>query len=332
MGLRFNPMNIKQLLFCFLVSSCSLGIFAQNNQQKAKEYIQDYADLAVMEMERSGIPASISLAQGMLESDLGRSFLAKEAKNHFGIKCKIEWTGPSVRATDDAPDECFRKYDQVSDSYRDHSKFIRYNRLRYYDHLFDLAPGDYKAWAYGLQKAGYATAKDYAKRLIQYIDQFNLHQYDLQADALLVAEVLNQSLDENRPEYFIPEEYKEMVEANRTNQANTIHFISDAAQSDQPQVTRVSNSSKNNSNSTQELDQNQASLSSSQPFHEVNSDDSMESIAKQYQLDLKRLYALNMLVRGSQPAVGERISLRKQMSSPPKLKKIKYPPKKTKPK
>jgi hypothetical protein len=142
----------------------------------AAEYIQRYKDLAVSEMARSGVPASITLAQGMVESDYGRSTLARTANNHFGIKCHNDWRGPSVRHHDDKRNECFRKYSSPEDSFADHSDFLRY-RSRY-SFLFDLPLTDYKGWARGLKKAGYATNPRYADMLISKIEEYNLQYYD----------------------------------------------------------------------------------------------------------------------------------------------------------
>ncbi len=140
-------------------------------------YISQYKDLAISEMRRSGIPASITLAQGMVESDYGRSTLAVEANNHFGIKCHNNWNGPTVRHDDDARNECFRKYRHAEESFRDHTDFL-VNGSRY-DDLFELKPTDYVGWAKGLKQAGYATNPDYANMLIRKIEELRLHQYDL---------------------------------------------------------------------------------------------------------------------------------------------------------
>lgn len=139
-------------------------------------YIEKYAGMAVEEMYRSGVPASITLAQGLLESGAGLSELAVKANNHFAIKCHRSWTGPSVRKDDDKKNECFRKYKSPSESYRDHSDFLRYNDR--YKFLFELDIHDYKGWAHGLKKAGYATDKEYADKLISLIERYGLNAYD----------------------------------------------------------------------------------------------------------------------------------------------------------
>jgi flagellum-specific peptidoglycan hydrolase FlgJ len=144
--------------------------------QSTEDYINSYKDIAVLEMKRTGIPASITLAQGMIESDYGRSRLAREGNNHFGIKCHSDWTGPTIRHNDDKRNECFRKYSKVQESYYDHSDFLKSGSR--YKSLFYLKADDYKGWARGLQKAGYATNPDYANMLIRKIEEYNLMMYD----------------------------------------------------------------------------------------------------------------------------------------------------------
>ncbi len=140
-----------------------------------QEYVQKYKDIAIEEMKRMGVPAAITLAQGLLETENGNSDLLKQSNNHFGIKCKSTWTAETVSHDDDAPGECFRKYKTAEDSYRDHSNFLRGNDR--YAFLFKLDPADYKGWAYGLRKAGYATNPRYPQILIKYIEDNNLEQY-----------------------------------------------------------------------------------------------------------------------------------------------------------
>lgn len=136
-----------------------------------------YKDIAISEMKRMGVPAAISLAQGILETENGNSDLVKKSNNHFGIKCKNSWTARTVSHDDDAPGECFRAYKDAEDSYRDHSNFLRGSSR--YAFLFKLDPLDYKAWAYGLSKAGYATNPRYPEILIKNIEDNNLEQYTL---------------------------------------------------------------------------------------------------------------------------------------------------------
>ena len=141
-------------------------------------YILQFKDIAIGNMQKYGIPASIILAQGILESGAGKGDLAVEANNHFGIKCHKDWLGESVRHDDDSAQECFRKYPQASESYRDHALFlVGKNR---YATLFTYEKDDYKSWAKGLRAAGYATDPNYPDKLISYIERYNLHQYDCQ--------------------------------------------------------------------------------------------------------------------------------------------------------
>jgi LysM repeat protein len=139
-------------------------------------YIDTYSDLAMSEMRRTGVPASITLAQAVIESDYGRSRLAREANNHFGIKCHNGWKGPTIYHRDDRRNECFRKYRQVSESYKDHSDFLTQGSR--YSFLFDLGRNDYKSWARGLKRAGYATNPRYDRMLIDMIEKNNLHVFD----------------------------------------------------------------------------------------------------------------------------------------------------------
>ncbi|MBX7180896.1 MAG: glucosaminidase domain-containing protein [Bacteroidia bacterium] len=163
--------------FLFILLHC-IGVTAFSQQTiTEQEYINTYKSIAVREMLQYGIPASITLAQGMLESGNGNSKLAREAKNHFGIKCHGEWEGPTYHQDDDAKNECFRKYKQAEESYEDHSQFLK-TRERYAS-LFKLDRKNYKAWAKGLKDAGYATNPKYPELLIRIIEQWSLHELDL---------------------------------------------------------------------------------------------------------------------------------------------------------
>jgi hypothetical protein len=154
----------------------SLLVLAKGQSPATDAYIRQYKDLAIAEMQRTGVPAAIKLAQAILESQSGSSKLALTANNHFGIKCKVEWTGGKVYQDDDEKGECFRVYPSVEQSFKDHSDFLR-NRP-YYASLFNLDPTDMQGWAYGLKKAGYATSKTYPQSLLKIIRDYNLEQYN----------------------------------------------------------------------------------------------------------------------------------------------------------
>ena len=164
---------MKHLLSSLILFAFAAFSTAQNSVYQ--QYVARYHTMAVDQMKRYGVPASITLAQGLLESNAGRSMLAVKANNHFGIKVGGDWTGPYVVKSDDRPDDRFRKYRSVEESYEDHSLFLRRPR---YAALYDLEPTDYVGWARGLKAAGYATNPSYAQLLINIIEQHNLMQYD----------------------------------------------------------------------------------------------------------------------------------------------------------
>jgi LysM repeat protein len=167
-------MHLKRLL-TVLTLLASLALRAQN--EDVINYINTWKETAMSEMQRTGVPASITLAQGIHESMAGKSPLSIKSNNHFGIKCKSDWQGEKVYHDDDARGECFRSYPSAEQSYTDHSDFLR-NSARY-GFLFQLDPADYKEWAYGLKKAGYATNVRYSQILIKLIEDYNLNQYSL---------------------------------------------------------------------------------------------------------------------------------------------------------
>ena len=168
---------MKKLLTIVIILFCSVVAVAQN--LTPEQYIEQYKDLAIREMKRMGVPAAITLAQGLLETESGNSELLRKSNNHFGIKCKNNWNGNGVSHDDDFKGECFRTYKDAEESYRDHSNFLRGSDR--YAFLFALNPADYKGWANGLKKAGYATNPKYPAVLIKSIEQYNLQQYSLAA-------------------------------------------------------------------------------------------------------------------------------------------------------
>ena len=166
--MKKHILTLLLLLFCLFASG-------QRTNQAYWTYIDKYKDWAVEQMQQYNIPASITLAQGLLESNAGRSMLATQANNHFGIKVGSNWTGPYIVKSDDRPDDRFRKYKSARESFIDHSKFLQQQR---YQGLYRLSRTDYKGWAKGLKAAGYATSPTYAQSLITIIEMYNLHQFD----------------------------------------------------------------------------------------------------------------------------------------------------------
>jgi hypothetical protein len=187
-----------------------LPLFAVAQRITPEEYIQTYKDIAIREMRDYGIPASITLAQGLLESGAGNSALAREAKNHFGIKCHKGWDGKTYYMDDDEKNECFRKYKNVEESFRDHSLFLK-TRGRY-SALFDLEITDYRGWAKGLKAAGYATNPKYAQLLIDRIELYDLTKYDQIA--------LGQRTDDNQLPEIEPEDELLELAYSPTNRAS----------------------------------------------------------------------------------------------------------------
>jgi len=191
----------NSLLTCYAIvlSTCAIAM-------SPAEYIQKYKDCAIEQMLVYNIPASVTLAQGMLESDYGNSPLAKYANNHFGIKCHEDWGGDYYTYDDDEKGEHFRKYPSADDSYRDHAQFLK--SRPWYTFLFHYARTDYRNWAYGLSKAGYATARDYSERLISIIQQNHLYLFDtilqnLHGFGILYDVPPTISVSENAPDYVI---------------------------------------------------------------------------------------------------------------------------------
>ena len=166
-----------RFLFAFLfMFLCVFQVASQKRYKIYEDYIEKYSPIAVSHMQKYKIPASITLAQGLLESGAGQSDLTKRSNNHFGIKCHRGWTGGRVYAKDDTPNDCFRKYRRAEDSFEDHSQFLVQGAR--YSFLFRLSPTDYKGWARGLQKSGYATDRAYANKLIKLIEDYELYRFD----------------------------------------------------------------------------------------------------------------------------------------------------------
>ncbi len=180
-------MNIlrKTIFSALLLAILPLFSSAQT-QTTREEYIEKYKNIAIAHMEHYGIPASITMAQGILESNSGNSPLSLSSNNHFGIKCKKDWAGERVYHDDDEKGECFRKYPSVEASYRDHAEFL--DKSPRYDSLFVYSSSDYRSWARGLKAAGYATAPDYAERLVRIIEENKLYLLDREGGTQLYAE------------------------------------------------------------------------------------------------------------------------------------------------
>ncbi len=226
---------MKKSIYILLLVIAPIAVFAQPLLTKA--YIQQYKDIAIKEMKRTGIPASITLAQAIVESSSGESNLAKKFNNHFGIKCKLDWKGETTFQDDDSKNECFRVYKDAASSFKDHSDFLK-NRPNYAS-LFELDPVDDTAWAYGLKKAGYATSSEYPKKLLKVIDDYELSQYnypelvnepeEVEKAATLIDTVIKKDTTQAPTPILVKKETVDekaiVVKSDETIQLNTIKGI-----------------------------------------------------------------------------------------------------------
>lgn len=288
------------------------------------DYILKYKDAAISQMQSSGIPASITLAQACLESGFGTSRLAREGNNHFGIKCH-DYKGRKMYVDDDVKDDCFRVYDRVEDSFQDHSDFLRF-RSRY-AFLFDLDPTDYKGWAYGLKAAGYATDPQYAARLIDLIERYGLQQYDtvVSPDELPVTPVVAKlpeqvELKESSPLYKISLQ-REILKRNNVmfvvaNGYESFYSIAREFNLFRWEVLRFNDERKDRLLQDGEVVYIEAKKKQADKYldkHVVEEGESMRIISQQYAVKEKYLYKYNPgIPKGSDPAPGSIINLRKQ--------------------
>jgi LysM repeat protein len=287
--------------FFFLLLLSGVVCFAQPAERKMtpEKYIDNYKDEAIKEMLMYNIPASITLAQGMLESGNGNSDLAVYANNHFGIKCHAGWTGPSYIKDDDAKDECFRKYPSVLDSYTDHSEFLR-GRARYAS-LFELKRNDYKGWAEGLKAAGYATDPKYTKRLLEIIETYKLYEYDkIEGVPNITSRIEKPSV----PDKFETREILRfhLIKYIIVKPGDSFYKIAHDTDKDlwqlykfndlEPDATLIAG---------QKLYLQPKRNRAKEPFHTVKVGETMRSISQLHGIKLKKLYKKNHLKPGEEP-------------------------------
>ena len=310
-------------------------------------YIEKYKSLAIAEMLRTGVPAAITLAQGIHESGAGNSDLVKSSNNHFGIKCKSDWTGETFFHDDDAKGECFRKYDDPADSYKDHSDFL--TTKPNYASLFKLDPLNYKSWAYGLKKAGYATNPKYPQILIKLIETYNLQDYSLMALGKLpytdVAKNENDSKTEQKVVYTSnsAKSDKETKPSETVNKTSIVKYPTGEFRINDTRVVFVSQGTSyltiaqqfdiplaklfefNEMKQTELVEGDQLIYLQKKrktglnDYHIVAEGETLNSIAQTEGMRLDYLMAYNNLTFGMQPAAGEKLSLRNKSSIIPKL-------------
>jgi LysM repeat protein len=330
---RLSPVLSLVLLLCLY--SCKVYkplVSTSAPAQSVQEYINSYKDLAVTEMKRTGIPASITLAQGIIESDCGHSALAREANNHFGIKCHDDWTGPTIKHNDNSRNECFRKYRRPEESFYDHSDFLK--SVSRYSFLFSFNSTDYKAWAHGLKKAGYATNPDYANMLIRTVEENSLWYYDRGYNASILPPQSNDTLKEPLRFHSADSSKKAirypggnaavLAHPPRVMENNRIQYIvvkdGDTREKleNDFQLLKWELSKYNELKNDFQLIPGQIlylqpkrdKAEPGKEFYNIAEGDTMYLISQRYGIKLKKLYDMNRMIEGTEPEVGKKIWLR----------------------
>jgi LysM repeat protein len=306
--LLFLPM-----LFSGLFLMAGGNAMAQPSERKLSphEYVESHKDDAIKEMQMSGVPASITLAQGMLESDNGNSDLAVYANNHFGIKCHEDWTGPTYVKDDDTKDECFRKYKTVLESYTDHSQFLK-TRNRYAP-LFELKTTDYRGWARGLKETGYATDPRYTERLLEIIEKNHLYEYD--RDQPMQAFQPKQNISEQL--HVKPAPNKRTIQLNSEREfiiahtGDTFESLAKEFQKGTWELPRYNELDKNAKLAPGQIVFLQPKRRrGSAEYYVVKPGDTMYTISQRYCIKLRFLYRKNNMTPGTEPKPGDVLSLR----------------------
>jgi LysM repeat protein len=273
------------------------------------EYINQWKDVANLHMQQYGIPASITLAQGILESAHGNSMLAQKGNNHFGIKCH-DWKGETIYANDDRPNECFRKYSKAEDSFEDHAEFLK-TRSRY-TFLFDYRSNDYVNWAHGLKKAGYATSPTYATALIKVIEDNKLYEFDqlytFESKPLVPVTTLAQPLVIAHPVRVHNNGIKYVIVQN----GDTYYKIAKEFDMSLWQLYKYNDVTKEDILKAGDVLylQGKKSKNKKAQAHVVRKGETMRDISQQYGVKVKKLEKRNGMQHGEQPKPGERIVLK----------------------
>lgn len=317
--------NLKSLILSFILPVVLFSVNSFAQKQTTQQYIEKYKDIATKKMKEYKIPASITLAQGILESGNGNSRLARKANNHFGIKCHKDWNGKKFRLDDDKRRECFRKYKSVEESFSDHSYFLT-QRSRYL-FLFKLDITDYKGWAYGLKKAGYATNPKYPQLLIKIIEENKLYKFDQTTASSIKPKKKKDKIITYDPNFILPsEEDFEAIEIGGNNRQiftnNSVKFI--FAQKDDTfykiaqdfeiytwQVYKYNDLKKSSKLKEGQIIYIQPKKKKGNlKFHVVKEHETMYSISQLYGIKLKQLYKKNKMPESSRPQVGQKLKLR----------------------
>jgi LysM repeat protein len=284
--------------------------FSQPNERKntPEDYISKYKDEAVAQMQMHGIPASITMAQGMLESGNGNSALSVYANNHFGIKCHNDWSGETYHADDDAKDECFRKYSSALESYIDHSNFLK--KKGRYSFLFDLKRDDYKGWAYGLKQAGYATHKSYAELLIELIEKYRLYELDKLSDIPII-------VNNNNSSSYPKLELRTVIRFNRSKfvivkKGDSFMKIANEFGLEVEDVLKYNDlSSKSKLTDGTKIYIERKRRKGIEPIHVVQKGETMHSISQLHGIRIYWLYKRNKMKEGAEPLPGDVLILKR---------------------
>ncbi|MDP3397665.1 MAG: glucosaminidase domain-containing protein [Bacteroidales bacterium] len=311
------PFLARKLILLTTLLVLSGTLLAQRITRE--EYIKTYKDLAIRQMKSHGIPASIILAQACLESGDGNSRLAREANNHFGIKCH-NWTGETILHDDDEKNECFRKYSHPEGSFTDHSEFLRYRER--YKILFDLDPLDYKAWAHGLKSAGYATNPDYARLLIKIIEDYRLYLFDSSSSELPPSP--SQVENEYEIDMRVASDVYQFSLARKLLNRNGITFIIAGERDSYSSLAKEYNlftrellrfNDLNSEVPISEgtivyLERKRERGDKDLSKHIAESGETMYYISQKYAIRLSTLYKINNMKKGDEPFAGYEIKLR----------------------
>lgn len=309
--------TLLTVIFLFIIQTAF-------SQQSRHDYIAKYQMLAIHEMNRSGIPASITMAQACLESGDGNSSLAKKSNNHFGIKCKSSWKGKKVYHDDDRKNECFRVYKTVEESFDDHTDFLMTN-IRY-SFLFELDPTDYKSWARGLKKAGYATANHYDKTLIKIIEDYKLYRLDynlsieniaLHSKSPLTHPGISNTLTLNpyKAHNIITMNKLDAVVAQKDDTYEIIAREFDLKNWELYKFNDVPKGYTPQANEVVYIQNKKGRASKENKTHLVEEGETMRYISQMYGIRLRPLLRRNRMKPGEQPRPGEIIQLRKKVKN-----------------
>jgi hypothetical protein len=290
-------MKIRIFILCAFYFSAAVQ--AQKQHPAYVEYIRVYNELAVKHMTKYKIPASITLAQGLLESGAGRGTLAVKANNHFGIKCTTDWKGDCITQADDKPNDRFRIYKNASDSFEDHSQFLKRSR---YSKLFLLDGMDYKAWAKGLQECGYATDKAYANKLIKLIEDYELYRYDTKSGLTKSLNPLRRAIYTDHGLLYV------LAEAN-----DSYARIAEDTGFKEKDIAKYNEAPQNfplREGDIVYLEKKNSKAEKPYFEHVVRVGESMHSISQQYGMRVKNLYRINKKKPDYVPVEGDVLRLR----------------------